>query len=542
MEHPSSPDAATLQALQARIVAAVQAELDRHAGIVANETQKLRGDAIRERDDLRRHFGEQLTELADAVRDLSDRQGEIRRTLEEQVVERHSSRATAAAMVDLETRLGRRVEQVTTNLDALVDGSVRPHLDAVRDQHEVLTQRVEVLDGDLRAFDEQAARLVVYVNEVISKLDGRVGDAAVSLRTELETRLDGFDGRIEEISAASLRQHVDTSKLVNERAERLEERLSLRLSSIEGSLREELGSRLADVDAHLGRVSSGLDDTLNVLGDRINALERTVEDLDARMLVLRREVDGSGSDVIDDLKEKVSAAAGEAMLVRIDFERFQESAGERVESVNARLATVESQLADATMDVSTAIQLERLEELERAVMELDPQRVFSGALESGGGDEALPADGMAEAVVEAEPEPVPESEPEIEPLAHVVEHDEPGSDEPGSDEPESDPIDSSEPAAPAPEPEATTGRASELDPDIIGGLVAELAYEPEPEVPNQPEPEHQPEPEVAHQPEPVLAFSLPPRADPVSALAPPGGAPSSDRPPTDPQGSGDGLP
>lgn len=486
MDHPSSPDAATLQAFQARIVAAVQAELDRHAGIVADDTQKLRGDAIRERDDLRRHFGEQLTELSEAVRQLADRQGEMRRTLEEQVVERHSSRATAAAMVDLESRLGRRVEQVTTNLDALVDGAVRPHLDAVRDEHEVLTQRVEVLDGDLRAFDEQAARLVVYVNEVISKLDGRVNDAAVSLRTELEQRLDGFDGRIEEISAASLRQHVDTSKLVNERSERLEERLSLRLSSIEGSLREELGSRLAEIDAHLGRVSAGLDDTLNVLGERMNTLERSLEELDERTLQLRREVDGSGSDVIDELKEKVSSAAGEAMLVRIDLERFQESTGERVESVNARLATVESQLADATMDVSTAIQLERLEELERAVMELDPERVFSGALdpEAAPGVDSEPVV-EAESESELEPEPVVDAEPVVEAEA------------------ESEPQPESEP-----EP------------------VAESESEPEPE----PAPDLQPEvpPAPLAQPEPAFAFSLPP--------------PPSLRPPTEPQGSGDGLP
>lgn len=404
MEHQTSPDAAALQAFQARIVAAVQAELDRHAGIVANETQKLRGDAIRERDDLRRQFGDQLAELSTAVRTLTDRQLEMARVLEEQLVERHSAQAAAAAMVELENRLGRRLEQVTTNLDSLVDGAVRPHLDSVRDQHALLTQRVEVLDSDLRAFDEQAARLVVYVNEIISKLDGRVNDATVSLRTALEQRLEGFDGRIEEISAASLRQHVDTSKLVNERSERLEERLSLRLSSIEGSLREELGSRLADVDAHLGRVSTGLDDTLNVLGDRMSTLERAVEELDQRLVELRSEVDGSGSEVIDELKEKVSSAAGEAMLVRIDLERFQESTGERVESVNARLASVESQLADATMDVSTAVQLERLEELERAVMELDPDRAFSDALESGLSEpsEGIVAAGPAESEVPAE--------------------------------------------------------------------------------------------------------------------------------------------
>ena len=41
---------------------------------------------------------------------------------------------------------------------------------------------------------------------------------------------------------------------------------------------------------------------------------------------------------------------------------------------NLRLADMEATLADTDMDVSTAVQLERLEEIERAITELDPSR------------------------------------------------------------------------------------------------------------------------------------------------------------------------
>jgi hypothetical protein len=38
---------------------------------------------------------------------------------------------------------------------------------------------------------------------------------------------------------------------------------------------------------------------------------------------------------------------------------------------------VEALIADATADVSTAVQLERLEELERAIIEIDPSNFVS---------------------------------------------------------------------------------------------------------------------------------------------------------------------
>ena len=38
------------------------------------------------------------------------------------------------------------------------------------------------------------------------------------------------------------------------------------------------------------------------------------------------------------------------------------------------MTDVETQVQDATMDVSTAVQLDRLEEIERALIELDPSQ------------------------------------------------------------------------------------------------------------------------------------------------------------------------
>lgn len=361
-------------AIRARIIAAVQTELDRHAKSVVAENEKLRADTIRERNDLHRLFGDQLADLTRKVNELLAANAEARKELE-RTVERHvSQRATASALTELDNRVNRRIDQTTSNLESLVLDAVRPHVQQVHDEQTTLVQRVEVLDSDLRRFDEQAARLVTYVNDLTSKLRQRGDDAAATLKSDLDARMEGIDDRIEDIAERSMRQHADTSKMVTERSDRLEERLNIKVSTLEGSLREEVGGRIAEIDAHVGRVTQGLDDTLNVLGDRVSAIELTVGGLDERLEELRGQVDGTDNEAIEEIKEKISSAAGEAMLVRIDLERLEKTTGERVESFNARLTTVESTLADTTMDVSTAIQLDRLEELERAVMELEPER------------------------------------------------------------------------------------------------------------------------------------------------------------------------
>ena len=47
---------------------------------------------------------------------------------------------------------------------------------------------------------------------------------------------------------------------------------------------------------------------------------------------------------------------------------------ERSDTLAVRLTEVETNLQDATMDVSTAVQLDRMETIERALAELDPDQ------------------------------------------------------------------------------------------------------------------------------------------------------------------------
>ena len=54
------------------------------------------------------------------------------------------------------------------------------------------------------------------------------------------------------------------------------------------------------------------------------------------------------------------------------MERFQKTIGETIDKTNMRLVELETSVQDQALDVDTAIQLERLEEVERAIIALDP--------------------------------------------------------------------------------------------------------------------------------------------------------------------------
>ena len=68
------------------------------------------------------------------------------------------------------------------------------------------------------------------------------------------------------------------------------------------------------------------------------------------------------------------ALAGEVELIRIETERFQESMGQTMDKAVVRIVEVETQLQEQHLDVETAVQLERLEEVERALIALDPNQ------------------------------------------------------------------------------------------------------------------------------------------------------------------------
>jgi len=357
-------------------VAAVQAELERHASAVVAEVDRLRTDGQRERAELRDEFTQQVSSLSQAIENLQLRsEGYTDRTREvlEQRLEQTENRQT------------RRLDDVAGALEGLVHEAVRPLMADVGDRQEALATRVEGLDANLRKFDEQAARMVTYFNDVSQQMEARQDELSDTLKTDIATQIEGLTKLVEENDSAVRRFQNEVGQSVSQKLNDAEDRFNNRLLAAESRMKEESGQKIAEIDAHVGKVSSNLDDTMTVLNDRVFALDGRFDEVDRRIDEVEASIGDIDQQVLDDLKEKMSAAVGEAMLVRIEMERLEKGVSEKTDTLTVRMTEVETQLQDATMDVSTAVQLDRLEEVERALLEIDPTK-FVLKNESSGAD------------------------------------------------------------------------------------------------------------------------------------------------------------
>ena len=144
------------------LVAAVQAELERHASAVVSQVDRLREEGQRERAEMRSEFTQQISQLAQAIEEVQVRNEnhatKVRESLEQRVEE-------------AEARQVRRLDETTAGFDGLLQEAARPLLAEVRDRQETLAHRVDTLDGNLRKFDEQAARMVTYFNDVSQQME-----------------------------------------------------------------------------------------------------------------------------------------------------------------------------------------------------------------------------------------------------------------------------------------------------------------------------------------------------------------------------------
>lgn len=347
------------------LVAAVQAELNRHASVVIAEVDRLRAEGQRERAELRAEFLDQVGRLSQAIEQTDARRSlhadKVRETLEHRLDE-------------AEKRQIRRIDDATKGLDQMVQQAARPIIADLRAENEDLSNRVTTLDTNLRRFDEQAARMVTYFNEVTQQMETKQEQLAETVKTDVASQLATLKQLVEENDSAVRKFQNEVGQQVTQRLNDAEDRINIRLLASENRVKEESGQKIAEIDLHVSRVSGNLDDSLAVMNDRIAAIDTRFVELERSIRAMEEKVAGIDRDALEDLKSQMSTAAGEAMLVRIEVERFQQAVIERSDQLAVRLTEVETSLQDATMDVSTAVQLDRLEEIERALAELDPDQ------------------------------------------------------------------------------------------------------------------------------------------------------------------------
>lgn len=390
---------------RASLVAAVQAELERHASAVVAEVDRLREDSQRERAALRSELNDQLRSIAQVIEQSqarSDAQLEKSRAALDQRINESESRQT------------RRLDDLSSGLDGLVQAAARPVMQQMRDDQDALAHKVETLDSNLRRFDEQAARMVTYFNDVSQQMELRQDELSESLKVDIAARIDTIQKLVEDNDLTIRRFQNEVGAATSQKINDAEDRFNNRLLAAESRMKEDAGQKIAEIDAHVGRVGAGIEETMIVLNDRISAIDTRFVATDRRVDELAESMKGMDSSAIDDLKEKMSTAVGEAMLVRIEMERMEKTVAERTDGLAIRMTEVETQVQDATMDVSTAVQLDRLEQIERALSELDPDQ-FVRKDEAGGNSKNTVkfAPPSADALPDGVSVPVPGSNQEL---------------------------------------------------------------------------------------------------------------------------------
>ena len=360
-----------LDATKASIVAAVQQELTRFSKQVATEVQRLRDEIAAERD-ARTRTDEQLRALAPAIERSQETStafhAEVRRALDE-----HAALGKRR-YEEIETRLGRVADEASVGLAAAVESAATPLLKQVEHRQDGLDARVETLGSSIRRFDSQASQLVEHVNAVTEATEARMDDVTVQIGVEIDARLTTLASRVDEVSAVAARQQAEVSNTLGQRVDQAEDRVNDRILAAEARVTEQLGQRVADIDAHVGRVSVSVDDAVTMLSERISGSEGQFSEINASLADLDRRVGLLDVDAIDELKDRVTGAAGEVELVRIEMDRFKESIGDTVDSTTMRITDLETQLQEQHLDVETAVQLERLDEVERSMIALDPSQ------------------------------------------------------------------------------------------------------------------------------------------------------------------------
>jgi hypothetical protein len=390
---------------RASLVAAVQAELERHASAVVAEVDRLRDEGQRERASLRTELNDQLRSIAQVIEQSqarSDAQIEKSRVSLEQRITESESRQT------------RRLDDLSSGLDGLVQAAARPVMQQMRDDQEALAYKVESLDSNLRRFDEQAARMVTYFNDVSQQMELRQDELSESLKVDIAGRIDTVQKLVEENDLAIRRFQNEVGAATSQKINDAEDRFNNRLLAAESRMKEDAGQKIAEIDAHVGRLGTGIEETMIVLNDRIAATDTRFVATDRRVDELAESMQGIDSSAIDDLKDKMSTAVGEAMLVRIEMERMEKTVAERTDGLAIRMTEIETQVQDATMDVSTAVQLDRLEQIERALTELDPDQFVRKDAAGGNSNNTVKfAPPSADALPDGASVPVPGSNQEL---------------------------------------------------------------------------------------------------------------------------------
>jgi hypothetical protein len=230
-----------------------------------------------------------------------------------------------------------------------------------------VTERLVALADASRRTDDQATAFVHDVKTTTATLVARIDDG--------DQRVAAEAGRLLSETSSTISARVDgVESAAAERAATAEGHVAALQASTDARVAElefATSARDDELSAQVCAVGARASDALILATSRLNDLEARVSSANLQLATLATRVEGIDQEAIEDMKSQMSSAIGEAMLVRIELDRVQTTFDDKLDKTTVRLGEIEALLTDH-MDVGAAVQLERLDELERAIMLLDP--------------------------------------------------------------------------------------------------------------------------------------------------------------------------
>lgn len=370
----SGGTAPSADALAATIASVVERQLSQYLATIHKQVEGVRESSAATITSLQHELEQRITGLVQRLESQQQSAESYQRALQTALEERLQMFAAhqQARLDDLD----RRVQMIPAGgVDATELAALRDHLDA---QTAAAHSRIDDLHKATRRFDEQAAAMVQHVNDTTIALSQRMDEGNQMLAAAVEERLVIVRNALSEVGQGIQRQLSEQSQAVAQRIEAADNGATDRMLAMEARINEQQGTRLAELEATLGRIGGGFDASITAMSHRLLELDDRIAGFQAALDGFDQRLKGIDQSGLDDLKQQMSSAVGEAMLVRIELDRAVGDMAEKLDKANVRMAEIESLLSDE-MDVNASVQLERLDELERALAELDPDRFAPSA-------------------------------------------------------------------------------------------------------------------------------------------------------------------
>lgn len=410
-QQPRPSGAGDAEALTATILTAVERQLTRYFSAMSQQADAARQAAEQARDELRNELMTRFATLEaalDAQRAADDAQREAL------AAQRQANEAYQAALqAALEERLSEfanhqhwRMSDLEDKLAALPTGldpeTMMEVRQTVRDDMErsfsAINGRIDDLAATDRRIEEQGSSLAQQFADATIALTTRMDEGDARSVQAVDDRIGALQEDLGATFAAIESQVVEHANTMLAKLDASETRATDRLLELEARINEEQGTKIANLEATIGRIGGGFDDAMIAMNQRLLALENRLYELDDRIGEMGERVSKVDETALDAVRAEMSHAIGEATLVRIELDRVVAATDEKIDKQTIRMAEIEGLLADQ-MDVSTAVQLERLDELERQMQMLEPtqfSRRDTGATTGETGDYAAGGSGAGD--------------------------------------------------------------------------------------------------------------------------------------------------